>query len=380
MTRPRRRSQGEGAIYKRASDGRWVGSLNLGLVNGKRRRKQVYGSTEREVLAALNDLRRTLEQGSDLTQRTRTLAVWLDDWLEIKGGDGTRASTLRSYRWLIESHIKPVLGAKRLDKLAAVDVRALITEKGQSALAPASVAHILRLLRNALGEAERLDLVSRNVAKAVRMPRVPAHQVDALDVAQARLLLNVIASHRLHALFATALVLGLRRGEVLGLSWADVDFDSNVVHVRQSLQRLDGSLQLVEPKTRASNAVLAAPPGLMKILARHRSQQQAERLMLGSAWPGLDLIFTSTTGTALDPRNVSREWDRLRRTAGLPMFRLHDLRHSCATILTALGVHPRVVMEMLRHSQISITMNTYAHVAPLMQRDAADALEAALFG
>jgi integrase len=118
----------------------------------------------------------------------------------------------------------------------------------------------------------------------------------------------------------------------------------------------------------------------MAILARHRAQQQAERLALGAAWPGLDLVFTSTTGTALEPRNVTREWDRLRDRADLPDLRLHDLRHSCATILTALGVHPRVVMEMLRHSQISMTMDTYAHVAPLLQREAADTLESALFG
>ncbi len=118
----------------------------------------------------------------------------------------------------------------------------------------------------------------------------------------------------------------------------------------------------------------------MAILARHRVQQQTERLALGAAWPGLDLVFTSTTGTALEPRNVTREWDRLRDQAGLPDLRLHDLRHSCATILTALGVHPRVVREMLRHSQIGITMNTHSHVAPLLQREAADALECALFG
>jgi integrase len=204
--------------------------------------------------------------------------------------------------------------------------------------------------------------------------------VHALDVDQARTLLTVLDGHRLHALFATTLLLGLRRGEVLALSWSDIDTDHNTIRIRQSLQRLDGSLRLVETKTRASTATLAAPPSLMAILARHRAQQQAERLALGAAWPGLDLVFTSTTGTALEPRNVTREWDRLRDRADLPDLRLHDLRHSCATILTALGVHPRVVMEMLRHSQISMTMDTYAHVAPLLQREAADTLESALFG
>jgi integrase len=354
--------------------------LDLGYVDGRRRRKQVYGKTQREVLASLNALRRAHEQGGDLRQSPRTLSQWLDQWLEIKGTDGTRSSTLRSYRGLVDNHVRPGLGRKRLDKLTAADVRTFITEKSQTDLSPATVAHLLRLLRNALGEAERLDLVGHNAAKAVKMPRVPSREVAALDIDQARVLLTVLRGHRLHALFATTLVLGLRRGEVLALTWSDIDLDNNLVRIRQSLQRLDGSLQLVETKTKASTATLAVPPGLTAILTRHRLQQQTDRLKLRAAWPGLDLVFTSTTGTALEPRNVSREWERLRRQAGFPELRLHDLRHSCATILTALGVHPRVVMEMLRHSQIGITMNTYAHVAPLLQREAADALEAGLFG
>ncbi|MBA3409671.1 MAG: tyrosine-type recombinase/integrase [Geodermatophilaceae bacterium] len=116
------------------------------------------------------------------------------------------------------------------------------------------------------------------------------------------------------------------------------------------------------------------------MLAKHRVKQQVERLALGADWPGLDLVFTSTVGSPLEPRNVTRAWDTVRREADLPNLRFHDLRHSCATILTALGVHPRVIMEMLRYSQISVTMDTYAHVSSALQREAADALESALFG
>jgi integrase len=149
----------------------------------------------------------------------------------------------------------------------------------------------------------------------------------------------------------------LRRGEALGLSWADLDFTANTVHVRHSLQRLDGSLQLVPSKTRASASVIAAPPSLTKMLAKHRIQQQKERLALGSDGPGLDYVFTSTVGTPLEPRNLSRQWAR--EQAGLPHLRFHDLRHSCATFMTALGVHPRVIMGMLRHSQISARNSSF---------------------
>jgi len=353
--------------------------LDLGTVGGRRVRRYVYGRTQREVLLALAELRRDVSSGRDVTAPHRSVSQWLDQWLVVKRNDGVRATTFRFYEQLIEAHIKPDLGEVRLDRLSPGDVRSLISAKMGTHLSPTTVAHILRLLRNALGDAENLDLVPRNAAKAVRMPAVPRREAPTLDVAEARRLLSVISGHRLHALFATALVLGLRRGEVLGLSWDDVDFRSDSVRIKASLQRLNGTLQLVPPKTRASASVLATPPGLMKILSRHRVEQQAERLAIGPAWPGLPLVFTSTTGTALEPRNVNREWEKVRAQAGLPELRFHDLRHSCATLLTALGVHPRVVMEMLRHSEIGVTMNLYSHVSPVLQRGAAEALESALF-
>ena len=379
-TKGRRRSHGEGSIYKRESDGRWVGSLHLGYVAGKRVRKTVYGKTEREVLQKLGELRRAAEMGQDLRQPTLTVSAWLEQWLRIKEAEGVRPSTMRFYRQLSSGHLEPALGSTRLDRLTPADVRAFLNKKSESHLSPATVAHLLRLLRNTLGEAERLDLIPRNVAKAVRMPRVEPYVAQALTVADARRLLAAMRGHRLEALFTTALVMGLRKGELLGLSWSDLDFDNNQMHVHRALQRVDGRLRLVPTKSRASSRALAVPAGLMRVLAAHRAAQHEERLRLGTNWPGTDLVFTSTTGSPLEPRNVSREWDKIRRPAGLPTLRLHDLRHSCASILTALGVHPRVVMEMLRHSEVGVTMNVYAHVSTTLQQDAADALDRALFG
>jgi integrase len=342
----------------------------------------VYGRSEREVIVKIRELRREAERGRDLSQPSMALRTFIYDlWLPMKESDGTRASTLRSYRWLLNSHIVPALGSRALDQLTSAEVQRFIGAKRSSTLSLTSCNHVLRLLRNLLGDAEDMGLVSRDVAKAVKLAKVEPRSVPALDVAGARRLLDSIQGHRLEALFASILVLGLRRGEALGLRWADVDFESGLVRVRQTLQRLDGQLRLEEiTKTRASTAVLAVPPSLLELLTRHRRQQQKDRLVLGPLWPDFDLVFRSTIGTPLEPRNASREWEKVRVTAGLPTLRLHDLRHSCATILTAQGVHPRVIMEMLRHSQISITMNTYSHVAPELQREAAEVLERALFG
>lgn len=374
-----RRPSGVGSVYKRQSDGRWVGVLNLGYADGRRTRKVVYGATQREVVQKLDSLRRDVDNGRDLTQAETTVQRFLTDvWLPMKEVDGTRASTLRSYRWLVHTHVVPSLGRKSLGDLTTRDVQIWMNEKRASDLSLATCNHALRLLRNALGDAEDLGLIGRNVARSVKLAKVPQRTVPALDVDSARSLMLALEGHRMQALITTILVLGLRRGEALGLRWADVDFDAGVVHVRQTLQRLDGELRVEATKTGSSSAPLAAPPSLLRLLEAHRRGQLKDQLAFGQGDTS-DLVFRSTTGTPLEPRNASREWEKIRAAAGLPDVRLHDLRHSCATILTAQGVHPRVVMEMLRHSQIGVTMNVYSHVSPLLQREAAEVLERALF-
>jgi len=269
------------------------------------------------VLTKLSLLRRKLEAGQDISAQARTLGGWLHEWLtDVKATDGTRPSTLRSYKWLITAHIVPTLGRIPLDTVTANDIRKLITAKTREGLSPATVNHIRGVLRNALSEAERLNLVTRNVARSVRGVKVPRHEYPTVTVEDARRVLGVVRGHRLHALFAVALITGLRRGEALGLSWDDVDFGAGTLHIRHSLQRVDGALLLTETKSKASTGYVPAPPSLLKILGRHKAQQQAERLALGERWPDTGLVFTSTTGTACEPRNVSRDWERLRAQAG----------------------------------------------------------------
>lgn len=295
-------------------------------------------------------------------------------------GRGCRPA--RAYRWLIREHLTPTLGPVPLDKLTPSHVRALVTAKTKDGLAPTSVRHIHGLLRNALADAERLDLVGRNVAKAVKTPKVPRTEVRGLTTEQARRLLDVLAGERLYPLYLVALTVGLRRGELLGLCWSDLDMVAGTVRIRRTLQRVDGRLQLVEPKTASSTRTVPVPRPTLAVLAQHRRCQAAERAdarLLGRPWPPTDLVFVSTTGTPLEPRNVNRRFHALRAQAGLPWLRLHDLRHACASILLAQGVPARVVMELLGHSAIAVTMNTYTHVMPHLQRQAADAMERALF-
>ncbi|WP_322770705.1 site-specific integrase, partial [Frankia sp. Cr1] len=223
-------------------------------------------------------------------------------------------------------------GRIQLDKLTPLDVRRLVAAAKASGLSAVSVRHVHGLIRNALAEAERLDLVPRNVAKAVRAPSVAHKDVQVLRPEEARRLMEVLHGDRLEALFACGLMLGLRRGEILGLRWTDVDLDGAVRHVRQSLQRVDGSLTFTPAKTVRSHRKLPIPARLMDLLRQHRVTQAGERFERGDSWTETGLVFTSSIGTPLEPRNVNRWFDQLRATAGLPWLRLHDLRHAFASM------------------------------------------------
>lgn len=239
----------------------------------------------------------------------------------------------------------------------------------------ATQRHVHKLIRNALGDALRLELVTRNVAAQVKAPPMARQRRPDMTVEDARRLMQVIEGERLEAFYVLALTTGLRRGELLGLRWSDVDLNSRQLHVRRALQRVAGELRFVEPKTSTSLRVVVLPKLAVRHLVRHKARQDAERLALGPARQDYGLVFASSRGTPLEPRNVNRRWDELRERAGLDWLRLHDLRHGCATFMLAAGVPPRTIMEVLGHSEIGVTMNTYTHVVAQLREDAADAID-----
>lgn len=378
MTAPRkRRSKGDGGVFQRA-DGRWAAEMDLGWIDGKRRRRRVYGTTEREVRTKLSDLRRAADRGQNLAAKPQSLADWLAHWLtEVKAHDGTRPSTLRRYREVVDHHLVPVLGKVRLDKLTPGDVERLLAARRET-VAPATLLKIHAVLRVALADAERRDLVPRNVARAVKGPRLSTTERRAPTVEEGKALLTLAADDPYEAIFVLGLTMGLRRGETLGLKWQDLDLDGRTLRVQRALQRVDGTLRQVETKTRASCRPLPVPVLAVKALERRRARQEADKLAAGDAWTETGLVFTTGLGRPVDPRNVNRRFDRLRERAGLPWLRLHDLRHGCATYLLAHGVDSRTVMEILGHTTIRQTMDRYGHALPDRVRAAADAMDDAL--
>lgn len=377
MTGRGRRAHGEGSVYEQRP-GVWAAVVDLGWVDGKRKRKYVYASTEAAAVQKRDELRRQLHLGVDLTAPTRTVAAWLDEWLtETKAHDGTRSSTLARYRQVVRTHLTPSLGRIKLDKLTARDVQRFLNAL-RTQVAPATVVKVHGVLRVALSDAVRLDLVPRNAAKAAKPPSVGRSERRALTVEEARCLLDAMAGDRFEPLFVVALASRLRRGELLGLRWADVDLPDRVLFVRQTLQRTDAGLELVAPKTHRSARAVPLSGLAARALEQQRVGQATERLSVGELWEDSGLVFASSIGTPMEPRNVNRRFDALRHSAGLDWLHLHDLRHAFATFLLDQGEELRTVMELLGHSTIRLTADTYGHVLPSRARLAASALDRAL--
>lgn len=374
-----KRGQNEGSIYKR-DDGRWCAVVNLGYQNGKRKRKYFYGDTRREVQQQLTKSLRDQQQGLQIAPERQALGQFLTCWLEDSAKPSVRPKTYVSYEQIVRIHLNPELGRIPLAKLTPRDVQAFINRKLAAGLSPRTVDYCRAVLRRALNQALRWGLVARNVATLVDPPKQSRPSPRFLTPAEARVFLETVKGDRLEVLYTVALAIGLRQGEALGLVWEDVDLEAGTLTVRYALQRVGGKLTRVEPKTQTSRRTLALPGVALAALRRHRTRQLEERLVAGSRWQDSGLVFTTMTGTPLDARNVVRQFHRLRTQAGLSWLRFHDLRHAYGSLLAAQGVHPRVAMELMGHSQLSVTMQVYTHVAPELAREAADKIDALLGG
>lgn len=375
--RRERRPRGEGSVYL-AGNGQWRARLYYTAPDGRLKRREARFKTQREAVAALSQWKRDLSDGLPVAPDRLTVEQFLRRWLQDVARPRLRPRTYERYAQLVRLHIVPALGGIRLAQLNAADVQRLINSMCESGSSARTVQFTRAVLRAALHQAERWQLVRRNVAALTDPPRVERPEVQPFSPEQARQLLAAARGDRLEALYVVALGLGLRQGEVLGLRWEDVDLERGTLSVRRQLQRTGGTLQLVPLKTERSRRTLPLPAFVLEALRRHRARQLEERLALGAAWQEHGLVFATERGTPLEPRNVLRRYHTLLARAGLPRKRFHDLRHSAASLLLLQGVDLRVVMETLGHSQISLTANTYAHVAQALKREAAERMDALL--
>lgn len=366
----RKRANGEGTIYRRA-DGRYEGAAVVLVREGGRRRVRVYASSRKEAREKLDRLLDEARQGIPQSRRKQTVGDYLDYWLAHVVKPELRASSYSGYEIMVRRHIKPVLGSRYLVDLSPADVRRLLAalrEKettghggGRRTLSPRMVQFAHAVLRNALSNAVREELVSRNVAKLVKISN-PEYEVGGgLDPVAARALLAKITDDRLYALYLCAIVLGMRRGELLGLTWDAVDLDGGRLWVRQTLAWVNGRPAVQPPKTRASRRLIPLPDVVVAALREHRARQERERSSVGERWQDSGFVFVTTYGAPISPYSLTKGWQAVRARAGVPTLRFHDLRHTAVSLLLALGVPPHVVREIAGHSDIKVTMMVYAH-------------------
>lgn len=301
---------------------------------------------------------------------------WLEDVHKAK----VRLSTYERYRSILHVHLIPGLGHIKLQKLSTRQVQSFYAGKLKGGLSARRVRSIHAVLHKALDHARRLKFVGENVCDDVELPRVKEREMQVLTPEQAQLLLQLLRKHRLEALLTLALATGMREGEILGLRWRDVDLERGMLQIRCTLLYLAGhGFVENEPKTEKSKRQIKLSPFVITALEQHRIAQFELRLKKGPSWRDNGLVFPTSKGTFINPTNLNRQFARLLKKMGLPHLRFHDLRHSAATLLISMKVDPKTVQELLGHSDINITLRTYAHVLPSMRQEATDKMEG-LFG
>jgi integrase len=379
-------------IYKRELSGgrvRYDVVIDLGPdpVTGKRRQKSQTFKTRKEAMAALHAGHVEVANGTAVSRSTKTVAQFLGYWLTDITQHRVRPTTFASYSQIIHNRIIPAIGAVSLQKLTVAQVQALYSDlltggradgRGK-ALSPRSVQLAHTVLRKALKDAVKQGLVARNVCDAAVPPRAPRPPIDAWDTGDVRRFLDVARDDRFAALWVLAIHTGMRRGELLALRWEDIDTDKRVLYVRRSLVQSGGVMGIQEPKTASGRRTIALDVDTLSALRAHRARQVEHRLRIG---PDIvadhGYVFTTDLGTPLYPSNLNRYFNNLIVKAGVPRIPFHGLRHTHATLLMKSGISPKVASERLGHAGIAITLQTYSHVLPEMQREAADVFARAL--
>ena len=374
------RGNGEGSIYQRTSDGRWLGVLTLGYgSNGRLVRKTVSAKTRAEVVRKLKQLQRQLDDGLPLPDSTLTVAQLLNSWYSDVLRHQVAPSASANYKSVADCHIIPTIGRKLVAKLTAADVDRLISLKMDSGLSVSTVQRIRFVLAQAIDQGIRWGSITRNVARLSRAPKTQRSEGRTLTPEEARMLLKALKGHRNEVLYTLMLSTGLRRGEALGLQWKDFDGVTGTILVRRQLKREGGVLITSDTKTSRSRRSINLLARMVVALETHRRLLAEEQREFGSGWVVNDFIFTSSVGTPLDPRNLNREFHGICQEAGLGHWHPHELRHSPASLMLAGGVKLQVVSEVLGHSSIRMTADVYGHIMAPDREAAARAMDAVLW-
>ena len=372
----------KGSIRQR-SKGSWEIFYDMGAdpVTGKRRQKsQTIKGTKRDAQRRLREVLLSIEQSSYVKPNKITLGEWLSQWLRDYVSMNTTDRTQESYSYIVEGHLIPSLGKVVLSDLQPQDIQRYYAEKlnkgrtdGKGGLSGRSVVYHHRILSKALDYAVKMGVVVRNVANLVEPPRVKKVTMNTLSTEEVTRFLEAAKETDYYVFFATLLYTGLRRGELLALRWRNLDLIKGNLTVVETAYKLgNGDYIIKEPKTAHSRRSVTLSTSLIELFRAYRIDQELLRIQLGVSLNADDFVFIRPDGSPLNPSAVSLAFRRITHKAGLKDIRIHDLRHTHATLMLQAGVNPKVVSERLGHASISITLDIYSHVLPGMQEAAAE--------
>ncbi len=364
------------------------GTWQLRFYSDSRQKSVTFKGTKAQAQRHLNGLLAAVDGGNYLEPGKLTTGEYLHKWLATVQTT-VRPNTYAGYEATAKNHIVPSLGHIPLSRLTPLHIQQMLTDKqkdgarldGKSGkLSARTVRYVRTVLYMSLAQAVKWQLLSRNPAGATDAPREERKEVKPWTAAQAQSFLKRVAGDRLYSLYLMAMATGMRRGELLGLRWQDIDFETGAANVRQTVVAISGKTVFSTAKTVKGNRTIALSPALVSVLRQHRKRVLEEKLIHGLEYQDNGLVFPYPDGRPHCPNTLLRKFSRAIVGAGLPHTRIHDLRHLHATLLLAQGVHPKVVSERLGHASISITLDTYSHASLDMQKEAVLKLDEQLFG
>lgn len=367
-----KRANGEGTIRKR-DNGSWEGRITIGT-----ERKSVYGRTKHEVVAKLNQLKAERAFGIYVRDTGLTVAAWLEIWLRDYCLS-IKPTTRGKYASEVRLHLVPALGTIHLTKLTGPIIQKLYNQKQQEGMSPKTVRNLHGTLHKALSQAVKVHLLMVNPADTCEIPRGDKPVIKPIQDEDLGRFLNEIQHCKHYALFYVSLFTGLRKSEALGLTWDCIDFDRGTIRVYRQFSRnltISGSPYAFTSLKNGKERTFCPAASVMTMLRQVQREQLEHRLQCGAAWENIhDLVFTSETGRHLDGNSVYRCFKRVVKKLGLDETRLHDLRHTFATLSIQNGTDIKTVSEMLGHATTAFTMDVYGHVTNTMQQDASRRME-----
>ena len=373
----RRRINGDGSVYKR-QDGYWVGAFYAHTTSGARKRVVVYGRSLDEARTKLGKAQEQARAGIPVPDESWKLGPYLQYWLEHVVKHNRRPATYALYETNIRLYLAPGLGTRQLKQLSVASVQMFLNQRLEKGDSVRKVQIMRTVLSAALSRAVREELISRNVARLVELPEWQRGTIRPWSADEAKRFLAAARPDPLYATFLLLILYGLRRGESLGLRWADIDFEAGTVQIRQQLQRVSGQLLQGPVKTRAGKRDMPLLDLARDALAGQAALQAIYRADMGSAWPDTDLVFTTRTGRPVEPRNLVRSFRRICDTNEIRTIKLHHLRHTVGSLLKDLKVPARDAQAILGHTRISTTLEIYTNVDDEARRDALTRLHALL--